>query len=492
MTIEYPDRLNNFFKEVETHKTILTTITDTHTKLINTFISLDETLFKRSQILDTQIDDFNKKRQKTLETLDIRETTIPEREASLAASVQNFEEEFSCDDDEKTTTVGILKMFFRRMDSNGLVKFLLEKRRESFLAREDLAKGALDCVDLLTFVLDAVEEFVHLKMSAVKVKGMTDRRWAYGLLTHTALTLPNQGVARSLKERAFKVLEIWKGVLLGTSDGTGSGEATMFLQIVIAFGLKHKFDYQFLMKMVKEFAGGRDMAKFALALGFGDKMGEIIEELVKKGKEIEAVYFAHEAGLTEHYPPVPLLESSLKKYREITCKVSSSLDDVSNEMSVIRTVIKCIEDNKLESQFTTADLQTRLSELDKIKSRKRSGTTTSTSTPLNKRSRSERGRSGSSRPPKAVRLALARKKLLTELAPHQQSAGTVSSPYSSYGVDYRHPSSQTSGNYGLQYPYPSQDIDATATRGDGYGTYDYASVSLPASFVPAYPTTNKF
>lgn len=485
MAIEYPDRLNNFFKELETHKTILTTITDTHTKLINTFISLDQTLLKKSQILDTQIAGFKKTRQETLETLDIRAKTIPEREASLAASVQSFEQ--SCDDEKTTTTA--LKMFFRRMDSNGLIKFLLEKRRESFLAREDLAKAALDCVDLLTFVLDAVEEFVGLKMSLVKVKGMTDRRWAYGLLTHTALALPSHGVARSLKERAFKVLEIWKGVLLGSSDGTGSGEATMFLQIVIAFGLKQKFDDQFLMNMVKEFAGGRDMAKFALALGFGDKMGDIIEELVKKGKEIEAVYFAHEAGLTEQFPPVPLLESSLKKYRENTCKVSSSLDDVSNEMSVIRTVIKCIEDNKLESQFTTADLQTRLSELDKIKSRKRSVTTTSTSTPLNKRSRSERGGSGSSRPPKAVRLALARKKLLAETA-HQQSASTLSAPYSSYGVDYRYPSSQTSGNHRLQYAYPSQDIDATATRGDGYGTYDYASVSQPASLVPTYATTD--
>ncbi|PWA40838.1 Agenet-like domain-containing protein [Artemisia annua] len=258
MTIEYPEeRVKKFFKELETQKSILTSITDTHTKLINTLTSLDETLFKKSHILDTQIADFRKKRQKTLH---IRETTIPEREASLAASVQNNFEE--------TTT--LIKMFFRKMDSNGLIQFLLENR---FSAREeDLAKAALDCVDLLTFVLDAVEDFVGLKMSVVKVEGVADRRcWAYGLLTHTALALPNQGVARSLKERAFKVLEIWKGVLLG------SGEATMFLEIVIAFGLKHKFDDQFLMNMVKEFAGGRDMAKFALASGFGDKMGDIIE-----------------------------------------------------------------------------------------------------------------------------------------------------------------------------------------------------------------------
>ncbi|GKG54659.1 hypothetical protein Tco_0560314, partial [Tanacetum coccineum] len=30
----------------------------------------------------------------------------------------------------------------------------------------------------------------------------------------------------------------------------------------------------------------------------------------------------------------------------------------------------------------------------------------------------------------------------------------------------------------------AQDIDVTAIHGNGYGTYDYASVSLPASLVP--------
>ncbi|GJT52558.1 hypothetical protein Tco_0978715 [Tanacetum coccineum] len=89
---------------------------------------------------------------------------------------------------------------------------------------------------------------------------------------------------------------------------------------------------------------------------------------------------------------------------------------------------------KLESQFTTDDLETRLSELDKIRSRKRSGTTTSTSTALNKRSRSDRGGSGSSQPPKSVRLL------------------------ATTGVT-------------RQYAYPSQDIDATAIHGNGYACH---------------------
>lgn len=39
------------------------------------------------------------------------------------------------------------------------------------------------------------------------------------------------------------------------------------------------------------------------------KFSDIIDELVKNGKELEAVYFASEAGLTERFSPVSLLKS---------------------------------------------------------------------------------------------------------------------------------------------------------------------------------------
>lgn len=43
---------------------------------------------------------------------------------------------------------------------------------------------------------------------------------------------------------------------------------------------------------------------------------DIIDELVKSGKEIEAVYFASESGLTERFSPVSLLKSYLHNSRK--------------------------------------------------------------------------------------------------------------------------------------------------------------------------------
>lgn len=42
----------------------------------------------------------------------------------------------------------------------------------------------------------------------------------------------------------------------------------------------------------------------------------MIDELVKNGKEIEAVYFASETGLTERFPPVSLLKSYLRNSKK--------------------------------------------------------------------------------------------------------------------------------------------------------------------------------
>jgi hypothetical protein len=50
-------------------------------------------------------------------------------------------------------------------------------------------------------------------------------------------------------------------------------EAVMFLQMVLGFGLKSRFDEEFLRKLVAESASRRDMAKHAAAIGLGEKMG---------------------------------------------------------------------------------------------------------------------------------------------------------------------------------------------------------------------------
>jgi hypothetical protein len=51
---------------------------------------------------------------------------------------------------------------------------------------------------------------------------------------------------------------------------------------------------------------------------------DVVQELITSGNVIEATYIAHEAGLLERFPPVPLLNSYLKDSTEKTQTVLSS------------------------------------------------------------------------------------------------------------------------------------------------------------------------
>ncbi|KAJ6856969.1 hypothetical protein NC651_038610 [Populus alba x Populus x berolinensis] len=82
-------------------------------------------------------------------------------------------------------------------------------------------------------------------------------------------------------------------------------------------------------------------------------MRDIIDELVKNGKEIEAVYFASESGFTKRFSPVSLLKSYLKNSKKITTTVlkngnySAAATDESStlELNSIKAIIKCVEDH---------------------------------------------------------------------------------------------------------------------------------------------------
>ncbi|KAJ6731436.1 FRIGIDA-LIKE PROTEIN 3-RELATED [Salix purpurea] len=274
------------------------------------------------------------------------------------------------------------------MDSSGLLRFVVSKRKESVFLRAEISCAIMEAVDPARLILDAVDELVRDKVGKV---GVTDKRWACGILVQalfpegSCFGRKDKGpaFARSVVERAAGILENWKeeddveekadGEGEGEGGGGGGGgggvvgpaEAVMFLQMVLGFGLKSRFDEEFLRKLVTENASRRDMAKLAAAIDFGEKMGDIIDELVKNGKEIEAVYFASESGLTKRFSPVSLLKSYLKNSKKITTTVlkngnySAAATDESStlELNSIKAIIKCVEDHKLESEFSPRQLE---------------------------------------------------------------------------------------------------------------------------------------
>ncbi|XP_027341968.1 FRIGIDA-like protein 4a [Abrus precatorius] len=509
------EKVHQFFDELEAHKKILATCTNLFTTLSNHFSSLQDSVSQKSQFLDSKFQALESRSKETLESLHHREDSISERESAAAARIDEQKEAAIADlrtplpaNAELSAT---LKSLSRKMDASALLRFIVSKRKESASLRAEIAPAIAEAVDPPRLVLDAVEEFLKSKM--VK-SGVTDKRWACGLLIQ-ALLSESREYSRRIVERAVGVVELWKREMDGESE-TGAAEVVMFLQMVVCFGLRSRFDEGYLRKFVMEFASRRDMAKLAASLEFGDNMIDIIDELIKNGKEIEAVYFASESGLTERFPPINLLKSYYRNYKKnVTTTLKkgnnnqAAMDDSSTlELNSIKAIIKCVEDHKLESEFNLDSLRKRATHLEKTKA-ERKKSSSSGSKPQNKRGCRGSG-SSSSRPAKAAKYSahtsssFSRRNMAPSLQPSPSPRfsgpfnypsqtmfdGPNPNPYAAtYGTS--HPQS-SAGITQQHYPLPVENLGLSSYRSGGsysgqtsYGIYDYGSTA-PPTYQPPY------
>nr|GMD41402.1 pentatricopeptide repeat-containing protein At5g18390, mitochondrial [Ipomoea batatas] len=391
-----PEPIQSFFSKLEARKALLSTIADIHKTLTSHFSAVDRALSRKSETLDARIRTLRQNTNNALTDLRNREDGFPEREISMAARVEVLKA-VAIAEIESPDTAGKLKekslpemmrFYCRRMDASGLMKFLFQNRRDSAALRSEIPDAVKESVDAMRLVLDAAEDYVRMKVEGKS--GMADRRRACGMLIQSVVPIKEGGgvVAKALKEKAAGVLEKWKGVLRSGGERCGGirpNEASMFLQLVVGFGLKQQFEEDFLRKLIVQFASRRDMPRLTIALGFGNKMADIIDQLVKSGKELEAIYFASEAGLAEQYPPVSLLKSALRTCKR-NAKDTSKRGNFSGaaveranklELDATRAIMQCVEDLKLETQFPLDTLKKRVEQLENVKSGKRKSSSSS-------------------------------------------------------------------------------------------------------------------
>ncbi|KAF9615551.1 hypothetical protein IFM89_024399 [Coptis chinensis] len=511
------EQITKTFNYLETQKNLLINCTENWKRLTTHFTSLENSLNEKNKTLDSKIQTLVAQTFKSLESLTQRENSIPERESAAIALVEEQKQlgllEFEKNVSGKIELGEIVKSLCRKMDSEGLLKFITAKRKDGLTLRSEIGSAVGEAMDSPRLVLDVVEEYID-KKDVIKV-GLSDRRWACGavisaLFPNEEKTMP---VAGKIAERALSVAEKWKVKIQNEegSGGVGHVEAATFLQVVVGFGIVSKFDPEFLRKLVMENPSRRDMPKLASALGLGEKMGDIINELVKSGKEIDAVYFAYECDLTERFPPVDLLKNYLKNSKNQAATIlknnnhsSAAKENASNvELNSLKAIIKCVEDHKLEPKFPLESLRKRLSLLEKLKAEKRK----STSTP-NKRARGNSGGGGSGsgafRPTKFGRGSNS----YTSYG-HRNPGPAHRNPAAAYSGSYNYPGQAVykgppSSSYTAQYSrspaalhqhysLPPENVGGPGAQVTGsygpqtnYGAYDYGTVA-PSSYQAPYP-----
>ncbi|KAF8388064.1 hypothetical protein HHK36_026730 [Tetracentron sinense] len=435
-TIAVPGEMSQTsFEEFQRQTSLMASCTLLWQELSDHFSSLEQDLLKKSQALKDKVQTLNHKTKETLDVLVKREVTIDEnvdlalvkveerREAALIALEKGSDDEIG---DSEEGLLLKLRSFCTKMDSGGFWKFVTARKKELDLLRAQIPLALADCVDPAKFVLEAISEVFPVDKRIEKSDRSNDLGWACVVVLESLIPVvadPVLGKSRLLvtprvKGRAKEIAEAWKESLdqRGGIENVKTPDVHTFLQHLLTFGIVSKEDTNLYRKLVVGSAWRKQMPKLAVSLGLGDKMADMIKELISKGQQVDAVHFTYEVGLVDKFPPVPLLKAYLKDSKKAA---TSILGDHNNsgkamhlagrkEQSALRAVIKCIEEYKLEAEFPPESLRKRLEQLEKVKVEKKrpaavpANKRTPAAVPANKRTRASNG--GPMPPAKAGRL----------------------------------------------------------------------------------------
>ncbi|XP_042514745.1 FRIGIDA-like protein 4a [Macadamia integrifolia] len=418
------EMLQTSFEDFQRQTSLMTSCTLLWKELSDHFSSLEQDLQKKSEALKVKIKNLDHKTKESLDVLKKREVSIDvnveqalveveeRKEAALKAFQRTGGEEF---EDSEEGMLLRLRSFCLKMDSEGLWKFVTAKKKDLDKLRAQIPLVLSDCIDPPKFVMEAIAEVFPVDRRVEKSEQSNDLGWACVLLLESLIPVvadPILGNSRPLlpprvKERAKDIAEAWKESLdqRGGIENVKTPDVHTFLQHLVTFAVASKEDADLYRKLVIGSAWRKQMPKLAVSLGLGDKMDEMIKELINKGQQVDAVHFTYEVGLMDKFPPVPLLKAYLKDSRKAANSIMEDRNKSGRvalagrkEQSALRAVIKCIEEYKLEAEFPSEGLRKRLEQLEKAKAEKKKPA----AVPANKRTRASNG--GPMPPAKAGRL----------------------------------------------------------------------------------------
>ncbi|XP_078432236.1 FRIGIDA-like protein 4a [Wolffia australiana] len=402
MAMELVERFQEAFEELEAQKSLIENCVRAWKSLTDHYSSWERDLEERSKSLESKLIDLESESAQSLEALSQRESAIPERESAETAVIERRRDaaisEMEGSPSESPDIPSALRGFCRRMDFVGLGKFMVSRRKDTSILRREISDSVAEAVDPARLIIDAVSDLVDRLEDGA---GVSDRCWACSLLLRTLSDgeeMHDAKIPTSIKERAENLAKSWKKKVEERKEGLqmGAAEGQLFLELIEVFGLQIILEEDFVKKLIVDFAPRKDILKIAGRLGLGEKLRDIIDEMVKREKEIDAVFIAHEAGLTDDFSPISILMSYLETSRKSANTIlkngnhslSATEESTNLELNALRSIIKCVELLNLEQDFTLESPRKRVQMLEKAKAeRKRAATAAAAAAARAKRSR---------------------------------------------------------------------------------------------------------
>ncbi|KAI4365774.1 hypothetical protein MLD38_021732 [Melastoma candidum] len=291
----------------------------------------------------------------------------------------------------EVTSYPPLHKLCRDMDAEGLHRFISDNRKNLAAIREEIPSALNVAPSPAVLVLKSLEGFYGVNPSTVDGKKDANllgiRRTCIMLMECLMVLLMHDGpdsgmILENVKQQAKQIADEWKPKLDALDMTASNGnclEAHAFLQLLATFGIASDFDEEYLLRLVPAVSRRRQTAELCLVLGLSSKIPGVIDVLVNRGRQIDAVNLAFAFELTEQFLPVPLLKSYLKEARKFASPVkpgnspTPAQTEVVNEreLAALKAAIKCIEEHKLEEQFPLDPLHKQLLHLEKAKADKK-------------------------------------------------------------------------------------------------------------------------
>lgn len=257
---------------------------------------------------------------------------------------------------------------------------MVERPRQRNAIKAELADALGHAPDAAAMVLGAMEGFYNTTKGDKDIELILIRRSCVAMLE--GLRRVGAEIAGELREKARELAAEWMGKVRRRSGGGGNGlEELGFFYLVAVFGVAGGFDLGELVDLGVEVARFREAVELFRVICFGERISEIIHKLIGQGKQQVAVRFILEFGLSAKFPPLPLLEEYVKESKRQAKKTlkeknntfKAQKEALTKEANVYKSVIKLIEDYKLESEYLSLKekLMKRLETVEKLKSNRK-------------------------------------------------------------------------------------------------------------------------
>ncbi|KAK4569320.1 hypothetical protein RGQ29_004635 [Quercus rubra] len=288
--------------------------------------------------------------------------TITELEEEKEAQGREGEEEFPSSRGTKSEVEYLCEM----MCSRSLRKYIVSNMSDEAKLREEVPAALKFAPKPAKLVLDCIGRF-YLQGSKAYTKNspMIPARQAsllileFFLLSDCDCDCDGDNVNEKEKDEAHSAALAWRKRLVtegGLSRATPI-DARGLLLFIASFGIPSRFSNQDLRDLIlltilstQNISTALRRSPLLLA-----RIPDIIEEMMKNGRSVEAVDVAYTFGVEEKFHPQTILTSFLRKSKEAWKRTravahGSMVLKEANEkqLAALKSVIRCLEDHKID------------------------------------------------------------------------------------------------------------------------------------------------